>query len=138
MISTGEAAEEEAGRLGVALSSVEVCTGVGAAAGTALGGLLFSLGGATPFGEFLFPFVVGAALPLSLVPLCWHALEGRQLPPQQSASAAAAAATAAGGGGARRRSPLFRRHELLRRLPTALSVVACAAVCETLNPSSRL
>ena len=50
MISTGEALAEEEGHLGVALSSVEVCTGVGAAAGTALGGLLFSLGGATPFG----------------------------------------------------------------------------------------
>ena len=50
MISTGEALAEEEGHLGVALSSVEVCTGVGAAAGTALGGLLFSLGRATPFG----------------------------------------------------------------------------------------
>ena len=132
LISTGEAAEEE-GRLGVALSSVEVCTGVGAAAGTALGGLLFSLGGATPFGEFLFPFVVGAALPLSLVPLCWHALKTRPPPAPQSASAAAEAAVGGGGGG-RRRSPLYQRRELLRRLPTAVSVVACAAVCEALNP----
>ena len=55
--------QEEDGRLGVALSSVEVCTGVGAAAGTALGGLLFRLGGATPFGDFLFSFVVGAVPP---------------------------------------------------------------------------
>ena len=55
--------QEEDGHLGVALSSVEVCTGVGAAAGTALGGLLFRLGGATPFGDFLFPFVVRAAPP---------------------------------------------------------------------------
>ena len=55
--------QEEDGHLGVALSSVEVCTGVGAAVGTALGGLLFRLGGATPFGDFLFPFVVGAAPP---------------------------------------------------------------------------
>jgi MFS family permease len=132
MISTGEAMEGEDGHLGVALSSVEVCTGVGAAAGTALGGLLFSFGGATPFGAFLFPFVVGAALPLLLVPLCWHALRGRQ-PPQQLQPASTAAA-AAGGGGDTRRSPLYQRRELLRRLPTAVSVVACAAVCETLNP----
>jgi MFS family permease len=55
--------QEEEGRLGVALSSVEVCTGVGAAVGTALGGILFRLGGATPFGDFLFPFVVRAAPP---------------------------------------------------------------------------
>ena len=47
--------QEEDSRLGVALSSVEVCTGVGAAAGTALGGLLFRLGGATPIRRLPLP-----------------------------------------------------------------------------------
>ena len=70
LISTAEATEAEAeGHLGVALSSVEVMTGVGAAAGTALGGVLYSLGGYTPCGEFFFPFVVGSVLPLAVVQL---------------------------------------------------------------------
>ena len=38
-----------------------------------------------------------------------------------------ATAAGGGGGGGARRSPLFQRREVLRRLPTAVSVVACAA-----------
>ena len=43
--------------LGKVLAINEVMTGLGTMLGPPFGGYLYSLGGYTPFGQFMFPFV---------------------------------------------------------------------------------
>ena len=112
------------GHLGFALSSVEVFTGVGAAAGAAVGGALYQLGDATPFGAFLFPFVVAGASLLLLVPVLLAALPPSRTRLRVAPLSPSTPATRA----------LRARAAWLRRLPTIVSLVACAGTCEALSP----
>ncbi len=50
-------AREFSNHLGKVSSMNEVMTGLGGMLGPPFGGYLYSLGGYTPFGKFVFPFV---------------------------------------------------------------------------------
>ena len=106
-----------------ALATLEVVAGVGATAGSALGGALYAAGAATPLGPFATPFACSAALQLAPVPLLVLLL------PPRSAAAAAAAAKAPDAAMPSLSSLMDRSRVVL-----AASVVATAAVAEALNP----
>ena len=112
--------------VGKALSSIEVTTGIGAAIGAALGGLLYDLG------RFLLPMLVAACLPLCMIPFTARWLPddspsegdeaGEGIPPADEDEAS----------GKRRRGLACRRD--LQRGMTCVSLFFSATVFEGLNP----
>ena len=123
---------------GVEISSVEVFTGVGAAAGAALGGGLYQVGAETPFGAFLFPFVVAALLPLAAVPCVFVALPPPPPPPPDRTTGEAdgeGKAAGVGGGGVLTPEAARRLRAASRDFaPAAIGITLTAAVCEANNP----
>lgn len=118
--------------LGKALSAVEVTTGTGAAIGAALSGWLYPLGG------FFLPMVVGAVLPLLVVPIAYAFLPRDGRDPDSPSEAVdggeqllSGEASVASGWADYNRSSWARR---VSRYSTCVSLFLAASVFEGLNP----